>query len=614
MQTLGDYTLLKLLGEGSFGKTYLSEHRFLKKQYVVKVLPQELSADKEFITRFEKDVAVLATLDHPSIAKIHNISYADGVYFLVIEGIVDKHGGVNDLDSFLKKKGAIITEKEAENILRQIASALDYAHKIPYRNDFLIHGGIKLSNILIDESDEQFRVYLTDFGLNRIIGESRVLRDSFNRVLREMEKGAPAQIIDKAFLNNFLFLSPEQRKRDKIDVRSDVYAFGVLSYYLITRSFPEGYFELPSKVALEYKLNWDQFVLRCLHKNAQKRPTFLIEALNGLLISRDNAYNVDVLSWDEIGKKVENAMQMSFEFSSEELMKPTAVEEEEHHPKPVIKPPKIERPKYESDPGAVFQKDLQVVQYKPSDVEIKEIEPLLTEMKVIPGGHYMRGSIAGPRDEMPKHGINLTSFAIDIHCVTNEQFIRFLEIMGGEKDGNNNDIIRLKDSRIKKNNGKWMIESGYGKHPVVGVTWYGATAYAEWVGKRLPTEAEWEIASMGGMEEALYPSGVDIDHKQANFFSSDTTAVMSFPPNDFGIYDMAGNVYEWCSDWYAYNYYESSVQEPDNPKGPVQGIYRVLKGGCWKSLKEDLRCAHRHRNNPGTVNSTYGFRCAADVQ
>jgi formylglycine-generating enzyme required for sulfatase activity len=177
----------------------------------------------------------------------------------------------------------------------------------------------------------------------------------------------------------------------------------------------------------------------------------------------------------------------------------------------------------------------------------------------------------------------------------------------------NNDMIRLRDSRIKRSAGRVNIESGYAKHPVVGVSWYGALAYAKWVGKRLPTEAEWEIAAMGGMEENIYPSGKEIEKSHANFFSSDTTIVMSYGPNGYGLFDMAGNVYEWCQDWYEFHYYDTSIQEPQDPKGPLQGNYRVLRGGCWKSLKDDLRCSHRHRNNPGTMNGTYGFRCAADV-
>ena len=282
--------------------------------------------------------------------------------------------------------------------------------------------------------------------------------------------------------------------------------------------------------------------------------------------------------------------------------------------RPVIHTATLERPQLDPDPAATIQVDTTVKHYVPEWKEERNITPLLTDMVIIKGGHFYQGSHDGNRDEMPYHQISLSSFAIDIHPVSNEQFVRFLEAMGGTKDGNHNDIIRLRDSRIKSSKGRFTIESGYIKHPVVGVTWYGAVAYAKWVGKRLPTEAEWEVASRGGMENALYPTGEDIEKSQANFFSSDTTPVMSYAPNEYGIYDLAGNVYEWCHDWYSYNYYETSTQEPDDPKGPLQGVYRVMKGGCWKSLKEDLRCSRRHRNNPGTVNSTYGFRCAADVE
>ena len=622
MQILGDYTIINKLGEGAFGEVLLAEHRFIKKKYAIKLLPEDLSSDSDFIERFEKDVSVLATLDHPSIVKVHNISYAEGRYFLVMDAIVDENNQPQTLTSFLQKQGKILSEMQLETILRQIASALDYAHRTRFEDGYLAHRGLKPSNILIDDSDKNIRVYLSDFSLSNIIGEGKVLLKRYESYLKNLSFD---QTTEDNFLHDFLFLAPEQRNLQslKIDQKADVYAFGVLTYFIIMRKYPEGYFEMPSKVAVEYKLNWDLLIAKCLQQSSIKRPSLLNEAMNSYLSTlTSDASSVDVLSWEEVEKKVENAMQMSFEFTVDDATatqteqtstEPMKISEEPSDLKPILKPQELERPTYEPDPGAIFQKELNVSTYQPQKVEVREVEPILTEMMIVPGGSFTRGSNEGARDESPLHRITLSSFAIDIHSVTNEQFVRFLESMGGEKDSNNNDIIRLRDSRIKRTAGKYIIESGYLKHPVVGVTWYGANGYAKWIGKRLPTEAEWEIAAKGAIEEGWFPTGTEIDHTQANFFNSDTTAVMSYPPNGYGLYDVVGNVYEWCEDWYAYNYYDTSLQEPENPSGPRQGVYRVLRGGCWKSLKEDLRCSHRHRNNPGAVNGTYGFRCAADV-
>ena len=620
LNSLGDYNILKKLGRGAFGEVFLAEHKFIKKLYALKMLPQSLSTNEDFIKRFEKDISHLATLDHPSIVKVHNISFADGNYFIVSDPIINKANEATDLEKYLLHKQKYISEIEVETILRQVASALDYAHRIPVtENYFLSHRGLKLSNILINQNERGLRVFLSDFGITRILGEGAVIKKTHEALVNEH---AIEEDLNVSFYKKYAFLSPEQKERAakyKCDQQSDIYAFGVLAYHLITRQFPEGYFDLPSKLVPEYKLNWDLLVCKCLQKDPHKRPQVLTEAMNTYL-SQDpsDMSSLEVLSWSEVERKVENAMQMSFEFSTDEEV----VEESEEQPKmqtfnfskpkPIIKPQEIDRPKYEPDPGAIFQKELNVSFYQPKKIEVLEVEPLLTEMVIIRGGTFARGSNEGGRDEMPRHKVNISNFAMDIHPVTNEQFLRFLTAMGGEKDRNNNDIIRLKDSRIKKFTGNCAIESGYSKHPVVGVTWYGALAYAKWIGKRLPSEAEWEIASRGGLE-CIYPTGSNIDHTQANFFNTDTTTVMSYPPNRYGLYDVAGNVYEWCHDWYAYNYYDTSLQEPEDPKGPRQGVYRVLRGGCWKSLKEDLRCSHRHRNNPGTVNGTCGFRCAADV-
>ncbi len=597
MDSVGDYTLLKELGRGAFGPVYLAEHRFIKRQFALKMLPEEVCSDPAFVRRFEAQIAEISALDHPHIVKIHNVSSSEGRYFIITDPIVDSFGEAMHLERYLDLKGRSLGEEDWTDLLTQVASALDYAHEAG-----VTHGALKLSNILVLADTKGVKLVLSDFGLTRLLGEGLY----FTRLCQEVSQGLMPPHHKRRFVRDFAFLAPEQKELEtEISLRVDAYAFGVLAYYLIHRRVPEG---CPSRLSAETQGNWDLFVNRCLQFNPHVRPQKLKIAMEEYLRAPQTV-GKEMHALGEIEAKVDAIQQMAFEFPH----KVEAVAVVEERLKPVLKPQEIARPEYEPDPGAIFQRDSHVSHYVPKAVEEREIEPLLTEMIVIPGGTYLRGSNEGARDEMPRHPVHLSSFAIDVHPITNEQFVRFLQAMGGEKDHNNNDIIRLRDARIKRVAGKLTTESGYGKHPVIGVTWYGAVAYTKWVGKRLPTEAEWEAASSGGQENYMFPSGAEIDRTQANFFSSDTTPVLSYPPNAFGLYDMAGNVYEWCQDWYAYNYYDASALEPNNPQGPPQGVYRVVRGGCWKSLKEDLRCSHRNRNNPGAVNRTYGFRCVADV-
>lgn len=679
---LGDYRIIKPIGQGTLGTVYLAEHRFMKRQYALKVLPEELASDRGFIQRFEEEVGVLASLDHPNIVKIYNISFSQGVYFIVTDCIVDDLGETTNLAKYMMGLRRSLDEDELFQILQQIAAALDYAHAKKIGSKDFVHRGLKPNNILIGKpKQDKIEVYLSDFGLSRIIGSGAILTRTYKNVAEAM--GIAQQLMQKAghdryinpslepqkliplhtsFLQNYAFLAPEQKRLDMahpVDVKADVYAFGILVYFLLMNELPEGIFDLPSSKGT-FRYHWDSLITSCLHAHPNKRPDNLMSLLESVRsekfvhlsdeIEKHPEPTISKMVKEEISEQI--AQKYAFKqkeesvecvlreaglsLANEETSIPAisssagsvASNQTDHNHsescsseeqrtsflKPSLQVSLLERPQTDLDPGAVFQVNSTVKTYNPERRDVTDIKPLLTEMTIISGGTFYRGSQDGNRDEMPRHQISLSSFAIDIHPVTNEQFVRFLEVMGGEKDSNHNDIIRLRDSRIKRSSGKLSIESGYSKHPVVGVTWYGAVAYAKWIGKRLPTEAEWEIASRGKRENVLYPTGEDIEKTQANFFSSDTIAVMSYPPNAYGLYDMAGNVYEWCHDWYGYNYYEISMQEPDNPQGPLQGVYRVLRGGCWKSLKEDLRCSRRHRNNPGTVNGTYGFRCATGVQ
>lgn len=680
-RALGDYKMIKPIGQGTLGTVYLAEHRFMKRQYIVKVLPEELSSDRGFIQRFEEEINALAALDHPNIIKIYNISFAQGQYFLVTDCIVDELGETTNLAQYMVGLRRALEEEELFHILRQVADPLDYAHAKKIGGKNMIHRCLKPNNILIGKRKPQVDVYLSDFGLSKIIGPGAVLTRTYKNMAEALGIALPL-VMQKAgqdryptpsieqqkliplhtsFLQNYAFLAPEQKRLDSIyplDAKADVYAFGVLVYFLLMNELPEGIFDMPSSRG-HSGYQWDQLITSCLQNNPNKRPTSLVQALEAI---RSEKMTVVIEESKKMGQQVpdkpekkETLVDLTAKYVASECAElPSLVTQVQtvsstftHSPAPVVLAPasvvldvsppleelikpkmsdssssfkpnlqisQLERPQTDLDPGAIFQVHSSVKTYNPERKDVSDVKPILTEMVIITGGTFYRGSQEGNRDEMPKHQVTLATFAIDIHPITNEQFVRFLEVMGGEKDSNHNDIIRLRDSRIKRSGGKLSIESGYTKHPVVGVTWYGAVAYAKWIGKRLPTEAEWETAARGKQENAFYPTGDDIEKTQANFFSSDTIAVMSYAPNNYGLYDMAGNIYEWCYDWYGYNYYEISTQEPENPQGPLQGVYRVLRGGCWKSLKEDLRCSKRHRNNPGTVNSTYGFRCAAGVQ
>lgn len=568
MTQIGEYLLVKEEEKSPLGKLFFAEHAILKRKVALKRLP--FVRDKDFAEKMQKQISALAALEHQNIARLENICFEEHFCYLVYDLI----GASTDLCYNLKEYADEhkLKEEEILQLALQIGSALDYLHE-----HSVTHLSVKSSNIVIQKKPGALQACLTDTGLASFLP----FREYLLELLTECTKGIGSENTFSSYWESFYALSPERKLGHSPSASCDAYSFGVLLYQLLMGVFPQGRFPLPSqstKRTLQY--SWDALLCQCLDPDPSVRPKSLVRALEEKVIKKSLVQAI----WGE-----------------------------EKQPHLKLNPGEIHRPKFEADPGSVFQVENVIVRYQPETKENKDIDPLDTKMIVIEGGEFYRGSVQGGRDETPRHMVRLRSFALDQHPVTNEQFIRFLEVMGGERDGNNNEMIRLKDSRIKKTISSFSVESGYQKHPVVGVSWYGAYAYAKWVGKRLPTEAEWEVAAIGPDMDSFYPSGNTITRAEANFFSSDTTPVMSYPPNKYNLYDMSGNVYEWCQDWYDYHYYDSSVQEPTDPKGPVQGVYRVLRGGCWKSLKEDMRCSHRHRNNPGTMDATYGFRCAADV-
>jgi eukaryotic-like serine/threonine-protein kinase len=240
-------------------------------------------------------------------------------------------------------------------------------------------------------------------------------------------------------------------------------------------------------------------------------------------------------------------------------------------------------------------------------------------MMYVPAGNFEMGSNTFDSDEKPVHTVYLDAFWIDRTEVTNEMFAAFLNDQGNQDEGgaawlNAGDG----EKRINQSGGLWQAESGYRGHPVVEVTWYGAAAYCEWTGKRMPTEAEWEKAARGTISRT-YPWGDKIDCTKANYSGKeggcvgDTNIVGSYPggASPYGALDMAGNVWEWVADWYDSNYYGRSSDS--NPTGPSSGDARVLRGGSWSSSGSSARSADRYGLDPNVAYGGIGFRCATSA-
>ncbi|MBF0279398.1 MAG: SUMF1/EgtB/PvdO family nonheme iron enzyme [SAR324 cluster bacterium] len=156
------------------------------------------------------------------------------------------------------------------------------------------------------------------------------------------------------------------------------------------------------------------------------------------------------------------------------------------------------------------------------------------------------------------------------------------------------------------------------EYPIVAVTWQQSMDYCRHYGKRLPTEAEWEYAARGGNKKGKYPWGDESPVGKATFKTSDVTrtrpeAIGSFPPNGFGLYDMAGNVWEWVADWYSETYYIETYRENQQVLNPYNNVVsgdKVLRGGGWTSVAEDLRVSNRNHRSPDKPKLNIGFRCA----
>jgi formylglycine-generating enzyme required for sulfatase activity len=285
-----------------------------------------------------------------------------------------------------------------------------------------------------------------------------------------------------------------------------------------------------------------------------------------------------------------------------------------------------------------------------AEAEAKLKDPDDANMLLIRGDTFQMGSTVGD-DEQPVHNVTVRDFYLGKYEVTVTEFKAFIDATGyttdaEKKNGEGSYLWNSTDSKWELKPGINWRHDAEGKrrplseynHPVIHVSWNDATEYCKWLSRqsgktyRLPTEAEWEYAAGNGSRHTKYswgngdPSGknggnVADESKRPGDGSTWTTKfegyndgywytapVGSYNPNDFGLHDMTGNVWEWCSDWYSADYYKNSPSS--NPTGPTSGSYRVRRGGSWLSYPRYCRVAYRYGDAPGGRGNNTGFRLA----
>ncbi|XP_041047068.1 formylglycine-generating enzyme isoform X2 [Carcharodon carcharias] len=308
--------------------------------------------------------------------------------------------------------------------------------------------------------------------------------------------------------------------------------------------------------------------------------------------------------------------------------------------------------------AAKYSKEANVVGQEIAEDHRPHLERRTNQMMLIPGGVFTMGTDDPgiPQDgEGPARKVHVEQFYMDTYEVSNAEFERFVRATSytteAELFGDSFVFEGLLSEKVKSTitqavaaapwwlpvkGASWKHPEGPDSnitkrmdHPAVHVSWNNAMAYCTWARKRLPTEAEWEYACRGGLENRLFPWGNKLQPKGQHYMNiwqgdfpyhntaddgyANTAPVTTFPPNGYGLFNMVGNAWEWTSDWWSVHH---TTDELENPMGPPSGPDKVKKGGsymCHKSYCYRYRCAARSQNTPDSSASNLGFRCAADV-
>jgi len=618
---VGAYRIIEPLGRGGMATVYKAYEPGLDRYVALKVLPPSFLHDETFAERFQREAKVIAKLEHPNIIPIHAHGIDDGVPWMAMRLIPG--GTVHSLMA-----AGPLDKTQGVEILRGVANALDYAHE-----QGIVHRDIKPQNILLDAARH---VYLADFGVARLMeGSTFVTREG-------AMTGTPQ------------YMSPEQAEAKPVDRLCDIYAMGVVAYEMFMGRVP---FQADTPMAVLMKHVFEPIplpaqdivpeplsraVLRALAKRKEDRwPTAgafaraMEEALGIHTTGRMAAVSAAGppaadkpsaapprrwldRSWLGLAAVVGVAGFSWYAYHRGWTAGPRGTP-------PAVAP--VATSPVATATVVVTPEPSAAASASPAARELAAVPPRTAKPGAVwtnprdgleytwvpPADRFKMGCIPGDRecypDEKPRHDVALRRGRwLGRTEVTAAAFRRFAEATSASMPS------------APGFNAGW----GAADHPIVNVNWAEAAAYCRWAGGHLPSEAEWEHAARGGKAGFKYPwgakepqcrpgarvsNGARFDDR-GDCRESATQPVASYGPNGYGLFDVAGNAFEWCADWYGPRYYAASPKA--DPPGPGTGTERVLRGGSLNSRTRGLRVSLRNHMIPGTRSVFVGFRCALD--
>ncbi|HEY7426876.1 MAG TPA: bifunctional serine/threonine-protein kinase/formylglycine-generating enzyme family protein [Gemmataceae bacterium] len=584
---IGDWELEELLGIGGFGEVWRARNPHLSEPVALK-----FCLDPKAAQWLRHEAALLGRVmsqgTHPGIVPLLD-TYLNGdppcIKYEYVAG-----GDLSGLIGQWRHTPPHNRVAECTRLLHELADIVAFAHKL---DPPIVHRDLKPANILLQpSSDGTMRARVADFGIGGIAA-------------RQAREQATGGLTRGAFLATALrgactplYASPQQQRGEVPDPRDDVYSLGVIWYQMLTGDLLTGASadwrdEIEDKGVPE---DVRRLLGACLASKAEKRPA-----------------NADVLA-EELarlrgGVSLPSSAPTAVGPASRRSGKPETGET----PVPPVPPTS-------AAPTVLLPKLKRVVQ--PSRSLPKQVANLLgMKFVLIPAGTFVMGSppneAGRSADEGPQHEVTIARpFYLSIYPVTQTQYQRILRTNPSHfcRSGRGKELVKDLDPQTL---------------PVERVTWGNAVVFcrklSEWPEEqrqgrkyRLPTEAEWEYACRGDSIQPFH-LGLSLSSTLANFdgnypyggaprgaFLKRTSPVGSFPPSATGLYDLHGNVWEWCLDWYGEHYHQESPAE--DPPGPAAGDRRVVRGGCWSSPGGNCRTAYRGKLEPGDHLYRVGFR------